>query len=143
MVLEWCFIFIPEHSSTSNDIILVSTARLLRKRTIGTELSLLEANKNEYFTRHLVNGEIVFCDHRISIVAGYMSDEVIRNSAFKFMHKDDVRWTIVALRDSKFLLVTKVRDWVNSFFFFFISFTRAAWLKIYLSSRRNIVQMQP
>lgn len=31
-----------------------------------------------------------------------MSDEVSGTSAFKFMHKDDVRWTIVALRDSKF-----------------------------------------
>ena len=87
-------------SSTSNDVLFVGVARLLKKRTI-TELSLLEANKNEYFTRHLVDGRIIFCDHRISLVAGYMAEEVSGTSAFKFMYKDDVRWTIIALRHSK------------------------------------------
>jgi PAS domain-containing protein len=51
-----------------------------------------------------VDGRIIFCDHRISIVAGYMSEEVSGTSAFKFMHKDDVRWTIVVLRHSKFFV---------------------------------------
>jgi hypothetical protein len=41
------------------------------------------------------------CDYRISVVAGYMAEEVTGESAFKFMHKDDVRFTIVALRQSK------------------------------------------
>jgi hypothetical protein len=40
-------------------------------------------------------------DYRISVVAGYMAEEVTGESAFKFMHKDDVRFTIVALRQSK------------------------------------------
>ncbi|KAJ8687744.1 hypothetical protein QAD02_023538, partial [Eretmocerus hayati] len=84
-------------NSTSNDIIFIGNARLLKKRSI-TELPLLEANKNEYFTRHLVDGRIIFCDHRISLVVGYMAEEVSGMSAFKYMHKDDVRWTMVALR---------------------------------------------
>ncbi|XP_012279251.1 uncharacterized protein LOC105699099 isoform X2 [Orussus abietinus] len=84
-------------TSTSNDIVFVGIARLLKKRTI-TELSLLEANKDEYVTRHLVDGRIIFCDHRISVVAGYMSEEVSGLSAFRFMHKEDVRWTMIGLR---------------------------------------------
>ncbi|XP_031789580.1 circadian locomoter output cycles protein kaput isoform X3 [Nasonia vitripennis] len=112
---------LAENSSTSNDIIFVGTARLLKKRSI-TELSVLEANKNEYFTRHLPDGRIIFCDHRISIIAGYMSDEVSGTSAFKFMHKEDVRWTIVALREmydggknygsSCYRLMTKTGDYI-------------------------------
>ncbi|XP_024942520.1 uncharacterized protein LOC107269431 isoform X6 [Cephus cinctus] len=86
-----------EVNSTSNDIIFVGIARLLKKRTI-TELSLLEATKDEYVTRHLVDGRIIFCDHRISVVAGYMTEEVSGLNAFKFMHKDDVRWTMIGLR---------------------------------------------
>ncbi|XP_012269089.2 hypoxia-inducible factor 1-alpha-like isoform X1 [Athalia rosae] len=86
-----------EINSTSNDIVFVGIARLLKRRTI-TELSLLEATKDEYVTRHLVDGRIIFCDHRISVVAGYMAEEVSGLSAFKFMHKEDVRWTMIALR---------------------------------------------
>jgi hypothetical protein len=41
------------------------------------------------------------CNYRISVVAGYMAEEVTGVSAFKFMHKDDVCFTIVALRQSK------------------------------------------
>lgn len=63
---------------------------------------LLEASKFEYKTRHLIDGQIVQCDQRISIVAGYMSTDVCGLSPFLFMHKDDVRWVIVALRQSKY-----------------------------------------
>ncbi|XP_043678857.1 circadian locomoter output cycles protein kaput-like isoform X3 [Vespula pensylvanica] len=86
-----------ETTSTSNDIIFVGMAWLPKKRPI-TELSIIDANKQEYVTRHLVDGRIIYCDHRISIVAGYLSEEVSGLSAFSFMHKDDVRWTIIGLR---------------------------------------------
>lgn len=64
---------------------------------------LMEANNLEYKTRHLIDGRIIDCDQRIGIVAGYMTDEVRTLSPFTFMHQDDVRWVIVALRQSKFL----------------------------------------
>ncbi|XP_076170068.1 uncharacterized protein LOC143148066 isoform X2 [Ptiloglossa arizonensis] len=83
--------------STSNDIIFVGVARLLIKRPI-TEISIIDANKDEYVTRHLVDGRIIYCDHRVSVVAGYLSEEVSGLSAFSFMHKDDFRWTMIALR---------------------------------------------
>lgn len=66
---------------------------------------LFEASKFEYKTRHLIDGRIVQCDQRISLVAGYMADEVCNLSAFTFMHRDDVRWVMVALRQSMFSLL--------------------------------------
>ncbi|XP_021933096.1 neuronal PAS domain-containing protein 2-like, partial [Zootermopsis nevadensis] len=42
--------------------------------------------------------KFLICVYRISVVAGYMAEEITGESAFKFMHKDDVRFTIVALR---------------------------------------------
>ncbi|KAK2581312.1 hypothetical protein KPH14_008087 [Odynerus spinipes] len=86
-----------ESTSTSNDIIFVGMVRLPKKRPI-TELSIIDANKQEYVTRHLVDGRIIYCDHRISVVAGYLSEEVSGLSAFSFMHKDDFRWTMIGLR---------------------------------------------
>lgn len=63
---------------------------------------LIEACRYEYKTRHLIDGRIVQCDQRISIVAGYLTEEISGLSPFTFIHKDDVRWVMVALRQSKF-----------------------------------------
>lgn len=63
---------------------------------------LIEASKDEYVTRHLVDGRILNCDQRISFIAGYMIEEVSGLSAFNFMHREDVRWVMVALRQSKY-----------------------------------------
>lgn len=62
---------------------------------------LIESCKYEYKTRHLIDGRIVQCDQRISIVAGYLTEEVSGLSPFTFMHKSDVRWVMVALRQSE------------------------------------------
>ncbi|XP_031826449.1 uncharacterized protein LOC116424323 isoform X2 [Nomia melanderi] len=86
-----------EIGSTSNDIIFVGVARLLMKRPI-TGISIIDANKDEYLTRHLVDGRILYCDHRVSVVAGYLAEEVSGLSAFNFMHKDDLWWAMIALR---------------------------------------------
>ncbi|XP_012137893.2 uncharacterized protein LOC100884063 isoform X1 [Megachile rotundata] len=86
-----------EVNSTSNDIVFVGVARVMMKRPI-TEISIMDANKDEYVTRHLVDGRIIYCDHRVSVVAGYLSEEVSGLSAFSFMHKDDFRWTMIVLR---------------------------------------------
>lgn len=59
-------------------------------------------------TRHLVDGRIIYCDHRISLIAGYMSEEVSGENAFKYMHKDDFRWTMIGLRQSKIFLNKKL-----------------------------------
>lgn len=41
--------------------------------------------KYEYKTRHLIDGRIVEVDQRISLVAGYMTEEVSGVSPFSFM----------------------------------------------------------
>uniref|UniRef100_A0A182QYH5 Methoprene-tolerant protein n=1 Tax=Anopheles farauti TaxID=69004 RepID=A0A182QYH5_9DIPT len=87
---------IPLHSINGNDIVLIALARIMKVPSICDRL--IEACKYEYKTRHLIDGRIVQCDQRISIVAGYLTDEVSGLSPFTFMHRDDVRWVIVALR---------------------------------------------
>ncbi|XP_060664370.1 uncharacterized protein LOC132796991 [Drosophila nasuta] len=88
------------HGISGNDIVLVAMGRIMRESS--TNLSLLcrqpEPYQLEYRTRHLIDGSIIDCDQRIGIVAGYMKDEVRNLSPFSFMHLDDVRWVIVALR---------------------------------------------
>ncbi|XP_015429416.1 PREDICTED: hypoxia-inducible factor 3-alpha-like [Dufourea novaeangliae] len=85
-----------ELGSTSNDIIFVGIARLLMKQPI-TGIPMIDVNKDEYYTRHLVDGRILYCDHRVSMVTGYLAEEVSGLSAFKFMHKDDLWWAMIAL----------------------------------------------
>ncbi|XP_016994369.2 uncharacterized protein gce [Drosophila takahashii] len=87
---------IPLHTISGNDIILTACARIIRPPKIANRL--IDANTLEYKTRHLIDGRIIDCDQRIGIVAGYMTDEVRNLSPFTFMHNDDVRWVIVALR---------------------------------------------
>lgn len=57
------------------------------------------------------------CDQRISIVAGYLTEEVSGLSPFTFMHKDDVRWVMVALRQSEFFILRV--ELTNSKFYVF------------------------
>ncbi|KAF2899287.1 hypothetical protein ILUMI_06889 [Ignelater luminosus] len=83
-------------TTSSNTDILIFFVKLSRPEPIADRL--MEAVKDEYVTRHLVDGRIINCDQRISYVAGYMTEEVSGLSAFKFMHRDDVRWVMIALR---------------------------------------------
>ncbi|XP_061389200.1 aryl hydrocarbon receptor nuclear translocator homolog [Musca vetustissima] len=84
------------HGVSGNDIVLIAMARIIRPAKIINYP--LEANRLEYKTRHLIDGRIIDCDHRIGLVAGYLQEEVRNLSPFSFMHQDDVRWVIVALR---------------------------------------------
>lgn len=64
------------HGVSGNDIVLVAMARIIRPPKIINWP--LEANCLEYKTRHLIDGRIIDCDHRIGLVAGYLQDEVGR-----------------------------------------------------------------
>ncbi|XP_031346427.1 aryl hydrocarbon receptor nuclear translocator-like protein 1 isoform X1 [Photinus pyralis] len=83
-------------SSGSSNNVLIFFVKLSRPEAVVDRL--IEATKDEYVTRHLVDGRITTADQRISYVAGYMTEEVSGISAFKFMHRDDVRWVMIALR---------------------------------------------
>ena len=92
---------IAEHSFNENDIVLVAVGRLYKETEISS-LCLLEAKKEEYVTRHEPSGKMIYIDHRIAVVAGYFSEEVLGLSPFNFMHKDDVTWVMIALKQSEF-----------------------------------------
>ncbi|CAH0716048.1 unnamed protein product, partial [Brenthis ino] len=80
-----------------NDIVFIGMVRP-HVETFITESSL-ESFKMEYRTRHSIDGEIIQCEQRIALVTGYMTHEVNGVNAMNFMHRDDVRWVIIALRE--------------------------------------------
>ncbi|XP_075229135.1 uncharacterized protein LOC142328886 isoform X2 [Lycorma delicatula] len=82
---------------SNNEVLLVAMMKPYKEKRIA-DLSLLESTREEYITRHLVDGTIIYTDHRISVVTGYMAEEVTGIHGFNYMHKDDVRWTMIALR---------------------------------------------
>ncbi|XP_053624190.1 neuronal PAS domain-containing protein 2-like isoform X2 [Plodia interpunctella] len=83
--------------SSGNDIVFVGVVRPTTE-TFHTE-SAMETFRMEYRTRHCIDGQIIQTEHRIGLVTGYMTDEVNGVNALNFMHKDDVRWVIIALRE--------------------------------------------
>ncbi|KPI96160.1 Neuronal PAS domain-containing protein 2, partial [Papilio xuthus] len=86
---NWC--------SSGNDVVFIGVVRPYIE-TFVTE-SKLNSCLMEYRTRHSIDGEIINCDSRISVATGYMASEVRGVNAMNFMHRDDVRWVIVALRE--------------------------------------------
>jgi len=75
----------------------VGVMRPVRDRPI-TELSLMESIQDQYITRHLPDGRIIWTDHRISTIAGYLPSEVKGKSAFNFFFAEDLPWTTMAMR---------------------------------------------
>ena len=41
-------------------------------------ISQVESVQDQYITRHLPDGRIIYADHRIATIAGYLPGEVIR-----------------------------------------------------------------
>jgi len=79
------------------EFVFVGMMKTVKDRPIF-ELNLMDAVQDQYITRHLPDGRIIFSDHRISSIAGYMPDDVRGHSAFNFMVGDDLPWTTLALR---------------------------------------------
>ncbi|CAH1389094.1 unnamed protein product [Nezara viridula] len=86
-----------ENGVITNESVFVAFVRSHKQRNVNDN-SLFEALKEEWVTRHLLDGTIIFSDHRISYLSGYLSEEVTGNLAFTYMHQDDVRWVMIALR---------------------------------------------
>ncbi|KAI5647023.1 PAS domain-containing protein [Phthorimaea operculella] len=82
--------------NSGNDVVFIGLVR----PDVDTFVSerRLETYRMEYRTRHSVDGEILECDQRIAMVAGYMRHEVNGVNAMNFIHKNDVRWVIFNLR---------------------------------------------
>nr|BAU79435.1 methoprene tolerant [Planococcus kraunhiae] len=82
-------------ATNSNEILLVAVMKPAREMTL---MSIVEASQEEYVTRHWYDGRIVFCDQRISLVSGYLPEEVKGLQALQFMAKEEVHWVMIALR---------------------------------------------
>lgn len=52
--------------------------------------------RDEYITRHDACGTIMYSDHRVSYVTGYMPENILGASAFLYMHQNDLLWSMVA-----------------------------------------------
>uniref|UniRef100_A0A146LNU6 Aryl hydrocarbon receptor nuclear translocator-like protein 1 n=2 Tax=Lygus hesperus TaxID=30085 RepID=A0A146LNU6_LYGHE len=85
----------------NQEVVLVAMMKPFKEIRI-TSSSFLEASREEWISRHLIDGTIVYSDHRISVVSGYMAEEVTGDFAFRYMHEDDVRWVLIALRQMYF-----------------------------------------
>ncbi|XP_059491334.1 circadian locomoter output cycles protein kaput-like isoform X2 [Neocloeon triangulifer] len=85
-----------QQQSGQSDLVLMAIVKSANLHS--SDLVRMDANKEEYFTRHSLEGEIIYCDQRISVTAGYMVEEVFGVSAFRYMHHDDVNWCIVSLK---------------------------------------------
>ena len=68
---------------------------------------MIEAIQDQYLTRHLPDGRIIYTDHRISTVSGYIPSEVQGKSAFNFFYAEDLPWTTMALRHSTLYMINK------------------------------------
>jgi len=56
-------LIIIDSEINENDIILNAVVRPFNERRV-TEVSMLEANREEYITRHQIDGRIIYVDHR-------------------------------------------------------------------------------
>ncbi|XP_065351874.1 circadian locomoter output cycles protein kaput-like isoform X2 [Cloeon dipterum] len=101
------------------DVVLMAIAKMANLRT--SNLVCMDSNKEEYFTRHNLDGDIMFCDQRVSITCGYMVDELCGSSAFRYVHVKDLNWLLVSLRQmftkngfgySTYRLLSKTGDFV-------------------------------
>jgi hypothetical protein len=50
-------------SGADIDTVLIAVVRMMRERSVA-ERSLLEPTRDEYVTRHLIDGRIIYSDHR-------------------------------------------------------------------------------
>lgn len=88
---------VDEKNNSVGQNTFIGVMRPVRDRPI-TELSLTESIQDQYLTRHLPDGRIIYTDHRISTIAGYLPSEVKGKSAFNFFCAEDLPWTTMAMR---------------------------------------------
>jgi len=57
------------NTGSGNDIdtVLIAVVRTMRERNLSSR-SLLHATREEYVTRHLLDGRIIYCDYRYDIL---------------------------------------------------------------------------
>lgn len=99
-------------SNGSNRTILVLTF----DDSAYLDINLFDTVKQEFYTKMNLMGEILFEDHRGSLITGYLPNELISHSIFNFVHHDDrlvklhALWKCVTSSSSKLQWRFTARD---------------------------------
>ena len=94
---------IQQHNDYSEPL-FVGLVRILQTPNTLPPLTIMQAVQDEYVTQHTPTGTIIQTDHRIAIIAGYMTGEVTGMSAYDYVYGEDLEYTLKAQSLSKFLL---------------------------------------
>lgn len=79
------------------------------------DITYIDSNQDIYFTRHGLQGEIIYADQRISTITGYMPHDVQGTSAYQYICSSDVPIALFAQKamftstDGKGVIVYRLR----------------------------------
>ena len=71
----------------------------------AAELSLIDANQEEYVTRMTLDGVFLYADHRLSMVTGYTPSEILGKSAYAYILVPDHVISLFAHKLSMLLML--------------------------------------
>ncbi|XP_054164117.1 circadian locomoter output cycles protein kaput-like isoform X2 [Oppia nitens] len=78
----------PDDDKPENKILFKGFVQIIPTNPMA-ELSLMDADLDEYVSRHSLDGTLLFADHRISNIIGFLPSEVMGNSAYDYILPDD------------------------------------------------------
>lgn len=76
--------------------LFIGLVRMLQTPNTLPPLTIMQAVQDEYITQHTTAGTIIRTDHRIAVIAGYMSGEVTGMSAYDYVYSEDLEYTLKA-----------------------------------------------
>ncbi|CAG2165671.1 unnamed protein product, partial [Oppiella nova] len=83
-----CYPSDPDEDKPENRILFKGFIQVIPTNPMA-ELSLMDADLDEYVSRHSLDGTLLFADHRISGIIGYLPSEVMGKSAYSYILPDD------------------------------------------------------
>ena len=74
----------PRHTCSVGTVLLVTI-----EESLFIDITLHDTQKQEFYTKMNLIGEITFEDHRGALITGYLPSELIRKSIFHIVYHDD------------------------------------------------------
>lgn len=91
---------IQQHNDYTEPL-FVGLVRILQTPNTLPPLTIMQAVQDEYITQHSTTGTIIQTDHRIAVIAGYLTGEVTGMSAYDYVYSEDLEYTLKAQSLSK------------------------------------------
>ena len=91
------------HINDYSEPLFVGLVRILQTSNALPPLTAMQATQDEYVTQHLTSGTIIQTDHRIAVIAGYLSGEVTGMSAYDYVYPEDLEYTLKAQSLSEYI----------------------------------------